>query len=101
MTLNLIAGLPATTDLAQARVFPFRLDAIEMAEHFNSRLAACRVTGLSFDAPNASTVPVEVVAHYLPSGRRCWVLRQNGGARTVGKYVAEITVEDCRQPRSV
>ena len=90
MTLNLIAGLPATTDIAGARVFPYKLDAVEVAETFNQRLASQTLS----DEPNGSGVCVTVVTHYLQSGRRCWVLRQLGGARTVTKYVARIAVRD-------
>ena len=82
MTLTLINGVPATTDVTQARLFDTQLDAR---------------TAITTNNPLWAVVQMLEVLPWADQ----WIIRCRPGARTVGKYVAEITVEDCRQPRSV
>ena len=83
MPIELIAGmLPATTDIAAARQFEFKRDAMDLAN------------GYAFLLSTRGEVPMDVHTFFLATGRRCWVLRQHGGARTVTKYVAEVKVVD-------
>ena len=82
MPLNLIAGTPATTDIAAARQFPTKGHAESEALNMQGRIDA------------RGEVRLDVLTFFLNTGRRCWVLRQHGGARTVTKYVAEVKVVD-------
>ena len=81
MTLQLINGVPATTEGQQARRFATRLAAgTEVID--NDRLY--EVISMLAVLPQADEAGTTIG----------WVIYCRPGARTIGKYVAEITVID-------